>query len=110
MLLGIKYEDVEAAFGGNIDPSKGKAEESQRVYWAFERLIQKHHRGALHYLEIPTIGKGRRNWMSVHIEDPTNPLSKDMSLSIVVDEARRVFDPNPQTAGDGARLSGDPTR
>jgi hypothetical protein len=60
MLLGIKYEEVEAAFGGNIDPSKGKADESQRLYWAFERLIQKHHRGALNYLEMPPLREGRR--------------------------------------------------
>lgn len=96
MLLGIKYEEVEAAFGGNIDPSKGKGDESQRLYWAFERLIQKHHRGALNYLEMPPLREGRRYWISVHIEDPTNPLSKDMSHSIVVDEAGKVFDPNPQ--------------
>jgi len=60
MLLGIKYEEVEVAFGGNIDSSKGKADESQRLYWAFERLIQKHHRGALNYLEMPLLREGRR--------------------------------------------------
>jgi hypothetical protein len=96
MLLDIKYEDVETAFGGNIDPSKGRAEEGQRLYWAFERLIQKHNRGALNYLEMPPLRKGRRYWISVRIDDPTNPLSKDMSHSIVVDEEGRVFDPNPQ--------------
>jgi hypothetical protein len=96
MLLNITYEDVVAAFGGNIDPSKGKAEECQRIYWAFETLIQKHHHGALHYLELPAIGAGRRYWISVHIDDPTNPLSNEMSHSIVVDEAGRVFDPNPR--------------
>jgi hypothetical protein len=96
MLLGIRYEDVVAAFGGNIDPSKGMREESQRLYWAYERLIQKHNRGALNYLEIPELKRGRRYWVSVRIDDPTNPLSKDMTHTVVVDEAGRVFDPNPQ--------------
>jgi hypothetical protein len=96
MLLGIEYEEVVMAFGGNIDPSKGKSEESQRIYWAFETLVQKYHHGALNYLDLPQMRAGRRYWVSVRIDDPTNPLSNEMSHSIVVDEAGRVFDPNPQ--------------
>jgi hypothetical protein len=96
MLLGIKYEDVEQAFGGNIDPSTGKEEESRRLAWAFETLIQKHNRCALHLIDMPPLKKGRRYWITVHIEDPTNKLSEIMGHSIVIDEAGRVFDPNPQ--------------
>jgi hypothetical protein len=96
MLLGIKYEEVEAAFGGNIDPTKDKQEEGQRLYNAFERLLLKLQRGALHHLEMPPLKEGRRYWITVRIDDPTNPLSKDMSHGIVVDEAGKVFDPNPQ--------------
>ena len=50
MLLGINYEDVEGAFGGNLDPSKDRAEESCRLQNGFETLLQQHHRSALHYL------------------------------------------------------------
>jgi hypothetical protein len=97
MLLGIDYEDVVHAFGGNIDPTKGMREESQRIYWAYERIIQKHNRGALNYMDIPTqLEEGRRYWVSVSIDDPTNPLSKEMTHSIVVDEQGRVLDPNSQ--------------
>ncbi|MGD0404602.1 MAG: hypothetical protein ABSB66_15560 [Candidatus Acidiferrales bacterium] len=96
MLLGIKYEEVEAAFGGNIDPTKDKQEEGQRLYNAFERLLLKLQRGALNHLDMPPLREGRRYWITVRIDDPTNPLSKDMSHGIVVDEAGKVFDPNPQ--------------
>jgi len=96
MLLGIKYEDVEEAFGGNIDPSKGQAEESQRLQIAFEALIQRHHRGVLHLSAMPPITEGRRYWVGVSINDPTNPLSQIMTHSIVIDEAGKAFDPNPE--------------
>jgi hypothetical protein len=96
MLLGISYEEVETAFGGNIDPSKNKQEESQRLYWAYEKLIQKHNRGALNHLDAPELKEGRRYWVSTSIDDPANPLSKEMSHTILVDESGKVFDPNPQ--------------
>jgi hypothetical protein len=44
MLLGIEYEEVEEAFGGNIDPAKGKEEESARLYSGFRMLMMKHRR------------------------------------------------------------------
>jgi hypothetical protein len=96
MLLGLKYEEVVAAFGGNIDPSKDHREEGQRLYWAFERLLLKLQRGALNHLDMPPLKQGRRYWITVRIDDPTQPLSKEMTHSIVVDEAGKVFDPNPQ--------------
>lgn len=96
MLLGIKYEDVEKPFGGNIDPSKDRAEETQRLWNAFEMLIQQYHRGVLHVSAVPPIKVGRRYWVAVRIYDPANPLSEIMTHSIVVDETGRVFDPNPQ--------------
>lgn len=96
MLLGIKYEDVEKAFGGNIDPSKDRAEETQRMSNAFETLIQQYRRGVLHVSGIQPIRSGRRYWVAIRINDPTNPLSGSMTHSIVVDENGRVFDPNPQ--------------
>jgi hypothetical protein len=96
MLLGIKYEDVETAFGGNIDPAKGKAEESERVYTKLRALLERNHRGILELLAMTTPKKGRRYWVTVRIDDPSQPLSKEMTHSIVVDEAGRVFDPNPQ--------------
>jgi hypothetical protein len=96
MLLGLKYEDVVAAFGGNIDPSKDHKEEGQRLYWAFERLILKLHLGALNHLDMPPLKKGRRYWIRVTIDDPTQPLCTEMGHGIVLDEVGRVFDPNPQ--------------
>jgi len=96
MLLGISYEDVEAAFGGNIDPSKDHWAEGQRLYNGFEKLLLKLQRGALNHLEMPPLKDGRRYWIRILIDDPTNPLSKEMGHGIVVDEMGRVFDPNPQ--------------
>jgi hypothetical protein len=32
----------------------------------------------------------------VSIDDPTNPLSKEMSHTIMMGESGKVFDPNPQ--------------
>lgn len=96
MPLGIKYEDVEHAFGGNVDPTKGQEEESQRLHQAFFMLLEKHHRGVVQLAAMPTIVEGRRYWVGVRIDDPSNPLSLRMGHSIVVDEIGRVFDPNPQ--------------
>ena len=96
MLLGIKYEEVEQAFGGNIDPSKGKEEEGLRIRSAFETLIEKHNSCALYLIDMPPLEKGRRYWIGVHIDDPENELSEIMGHSIVIDEAGKVFDPNHQ--------------
>src|SRR5438309_10220787 len=67
MLLGISYEEVETAFGGNIDPSKDHAEESRRVYWAFHRLIERYKRGILQIEAVPSMVEGRRYWVGVRV-------------------------------------------
>ncbi len=96
MLLGTAYEDVEHAFGGNLDPSKEQAEETSRLHGAFTLLLEKHKRGMIQLAAVPPITEGRRYWVGVRINDPTNELSERMTHSIVVDEFGRVFDPNPQ--------------
>ena len=96
MLLGITYEEVLAAFGGNIDPSKDRSNECDRVYAAFHRLIQQHHRGILELESVPSLEEGRRYWLGIRIDDPRNPLSQTMTHSIVIDEVGRVLDPNPE--------------
>jgi hypothetical protein len=96
MLLGIEYKDVEYAFGGNLDPARGPEQESQRLHQAFFTLLEKHHRGVIQLATMPTIVEGRRYWVGVRIDDPSNPLSQTMGHSIVVDEFGKVFDPNPQ--------------
>jgi hypothetical protein len=97
MLFGISYEEVENAFGGNIDPAKGKNEESQRLQQAFFELLEKHRCSVIQLANAkPTVVEGRRYWVGVRIDDPSNPLSQSMGHSIVVDEFGRVFDPNPQ--------------
>src|ERR1019366_2180773 len=65
MLLGIEYEDVERAFGGNIDPSKNLAEESRRLWSGFQLLIERHHRGVLSLSAMAPITEGRRYWLTV---------------------------------------------
>ena len=62
---------------------------------AFDALIQRHHRGVLHLSALPPITEGRRYWVAVRINDPSNSLSETMTHSIV-DEAGKVFDPNPE--------------
>jgi hypothetical protein len=96
MLLGIGYEEVEQAFGGNINPAKGKDEESARLYAGFRMLLMKHHRGMIELDVMPPIIEGRRYWVGIQIDDPSNPLSQIMGHSIAVDEFGKVFDPNPQ--------------
>lgn len=95
MLLGMSYDQVESAFGGNIDPSKDREKEAERLQWAFQNLIEQHNRYVLHLSTLPDIRAGRRYWVAVRIDDPGNPLSKIMTHSVAVDETRRVFDPNP---------------
>jgi hypothetical protein len=70
--------------------------EGQRLYNGFEMLLLKMQRGALNHLELPPLKDGRRYWVRILIDDPTNPLSKEMGHGIVLDEMGRVFDPNPQ--------------
>jgi hypothetical protein len=96
MLLVIEYEEVEQAFGGNLDPAKGQEEETARLHQAFFMLLEKHRRGVIQLAALPSIAEGRRYWVGVRINDPTNPLSQCMGHSIVVDEFGKVFDPNPQ--------------
>jgi hypothetical protein len=96
MLLGIKYEDAEQAFGGNLDPAKGQQEEGTRLQQAFFMLLEKHGRSVIQLAAPPRIVEGRRYWVGVQIHDPDNPLSQNMDHSVVVDEFGRVFDPNPQ--------------
>jgi hypothetical protein len=101
MLLGLTYKEVESAFGGNIDPSKGQDEasrfqEASRLQEAFAVLLEKHNRGMLQLPNVPPITQGRRYWVGVQIDDPSKPLSLTMSHGIVIDEQGKVFDPNPQ--------------
>jgi hypothetical protein len=96
MLLGITYEEVQRAFGGNLDTSKDRKEEEERLARAFEMLLQSHNRGALYLEDIPPITEGRRYWVAVRIDDINNPLSEEMTHSIAIDEFGRVFDPNPE--------------
>ena len=94
MLLGIGYDEVEGAFGGNFDPTKDMKEESRRVYSGLRMLLMKYHRGTIEFDEMPQITEGRRYWVQIH--DSSNPLSESVSHSVVVDEFGKAFDPNPQ--------------
>lgn len=96
MLLGIKYEDVDQAFGGSPDPAKDRKEETRRQNQALRTLLEKHGRGAIQLSAVPPIVEGRRYWVGVYIRDAGNPLSETMTHSVVVDEFGKVFDPNPQ--------------
>jgi hypothetical protein len=96
MLLGIKYEDVEKAFEGNLDPTKDHDSEALRMYVAFRALLEQHRRAILELFAIPPIAEGRRYRIAMRIADPSNPLSRTMTHSIVMDETGKVFDPNPE--------------
>jgi hypothetical protein len=96
MLLGLNYEEVESAFGGNLDPTKGKQEETARLHQSFFMLLEKHKRSVIQLSAVPPITEGRRYWVGVQISDPSNALSQTLSHSIVLDEFGKVFDPNPQ--------------
>jgi hypothetical protein len=96
MLLGIEYEEVEQAFGGNLDPTKGQEEEITRLHQAFFMLLEKHRCSVIQLASMPFIAEGRRYWVGVKIHDPSNALSQRMGHSIVIDESGKVFDPNPQ--------------
>ncbi len=101
MLLGLAYEEVQSAFGGNIDASKAeneefRSQEAARLWAAFAALLAKHNCGTLNLANAPPIVQGRRYWVGVRIDDPSNSLSQTMTHSIVVDESGKVFDPNPQ--------------
>jgi hypothetical protein len=96
MLLGITYEEVERAFGGNIDPTRESGSEENRLYRAFRVLLERHRFGIIETEEFPPITEGRRYWLGVQIREPGNALSDIMSHSIVLNEFGRVFDPNPQ--------------
>jgi hypothetical protein len=96
MLLGIEYDEVKEAFGQNIDPDADPLEESNRLQNASAMLFEKHHCGQLHLSFLPPITEGRRYWVAVRIDDPSNPHSATMTHSIVINEVGRVFDPNPE--------------
>lgn len=96
MLLGLKYEEVEQTFGGSLDPTKVPDEEAARLQRACYVLCEKYKRGLLHLSFVPHITEGRRYWVAVQINDPSNSFPQSLSHSIVVDEFGRVFDPNPQ--------------
>jgi len=101
MLLGLGYEEVEQALGGGVDLSKLNDDtlrkiESERLWQLFFALLEKHHRGVVEFSTMPPIVEGRRYWVEVQICDRDNPLSRDVSHSIAVDESGRVFDPNPE--------------
>jgi hypothetical protein len=100
MLLGIEYEEVEQAFGGNLDPSKTRddsllKEESGRIWRGFFALMEKYHRGMIEFAQMPIV-EGRRYYVEIRVHDPGNPLSEKIGHSIVIDEFRKVFDPNPE--------------
>ena len=99
MLLGLEYEEVEQAFGGNLDPSKvndesSRKKESARLWRGVFELLEKRHRGMVEFSEMPAIAEGRRYWVEVQIHDPSNPLSETVGHSIAIDEFGKVFDPN----------------
>ncbi len=96
MLLGIKYEDVDQAFGGSPDPAKDRKAETRRQNQALRMLLEKHGRGAIQLSAVPPIVEGRRYYVGVHIHDPGNPPSQTITHTVVVDEFGKVFDPNPQ--------------
>jgi len=96
MLIGISYEEVEQAFGGNFDPAKGPEEEGIRLSQASPLLFEKYQFGWIERCEMPDIVNGRRYWVGVHITDVSNPLTESVAHSIVIDESGNVFDPNPQ--------------
>jgi len=100
MLFGIEYEEVEQAFGGNLDPSKTRdeslrKEESARIWRGFFVLLEKYHRGVIEFAQMPIV-EGRRYYVEARIHDPSNPLSGAIGHSIVIDEFGKVFDPNPE--------------
>ena len=53
MLLGIEYDEVEKAFGGNLDPTKDRKEESARLRSGLRMLLMKYHRGFIEFDEMP---------------------------------------------------------
>jgi hypothetical protein len=96
MLLGIEYDEVKEAFGENIDPDAERHDECFRLQQATLLLLEKHHCGQLQLSKVPPITEGRRYWIGVQIDDPSNRHSATMTHSIVVDEYGHVFDPNPE--------------
>jgi hypothetical protein len=96
MLLGIEYEEVKEAFGANIDPDADRTEEGNRLRNAQALLFERYRFEQLHLSFLPPIRGGRRYWLGVRIEDPSDPHSATMTHSVVVDECGRVFDPNPE--------------
>ena len=95
MLLGITYEDVKSAFGGNIDPSKGQDEasrfqESARLQEAFLTLLGEHNCGILQLVIMPPIIRGRRYWVSVHIDDASRCAAYSCTIKLAYDFVQRL--------------------
>lgn len=59
MLLSVEYEHVEHAFGGNLDPTRGQEEESQRLHQGFFTLLEKHHRGVI---QLSLVAEAKCEW------------------------------------------------
>ena len=73
MLLAIKYEEVEQAFSGNLDPARGQEKESLRLGRASSTLLENYHHGVIHLTAMTPIVEGRRYWIGVRIDDASNP-------------------------------------
>src|ERR1700730_6688581 len=96
MVFNLTYEEAHDGLGGNLNPSRAEHEESTRMMNAFYILGERCGCGVLHHAQVISTVEGRRYWVGVKIDDPSNVLSQRLGHSIVVDEAGRVLDPNPQ--------------
>jgi hypothetical protein len=96
MALSITYEQACDGLGGNLNPNSLEREETKRRGIALCRLMEQNRCGVLHLVDVTQTVLGRRYWVGMYIDDPINPLSLKITHSIVVDEAGRTFDPNPQ--------------
>ena len=96
MALNIAYEQARDGLGGNLNPDSLEGEEKKKRYIALCSLMEQYRCGSLHLVDLVQPVLGRRYWVEVQIDDPGNPLSQRISHSVVIDEAGRVLDPNPQ--------------
>jgi len=95
MVFNVTYERARDGLGGGLDPSRPEDEESRRIMIGFYSLMEQCRCGVLQHAQPVPFVEGRRYWVGIKINDPTNPLSERLTHSIVVDEAGRVLDPNP---------------
>lgn len=96
MAFNITYEQARDGLGGNLNPNLPKDEETARIQNGFYALMEQCGCSVLHHINPVEPVLGRRYWVSVQIDDPSNALTQIMGHSIVIDEAGRVLDPNPQ--------------